>query len=183
MSGNRKIPDESDLDEYIVPSGKMHPRRHYDRLLKKCPEHAHLRDGEAVVDFLYASEPVIRQGRMVLGEVHMPAVQGKLRGVFLWMLRQKFGRIPDFLIVLDREYWFSCDDREREILIYHEMCHCEHATDSDGDLKFDDDGFPVFCLRGHDVEEFIAVVGRYGAHNLDLKRFLSAAGAAGAGGV
>ena len=48
-------------------------------------------------------------------------------------------------------------------------------VDREGAPRFDDEGRPVWGLQGHDVEEFAAVVRRYGAHNPDIQRFLAAA--------
>lgn len=166
----------SESQNYIVPEkGRYHPRRHFDALIKACPEHAHLKDLKPRVEFLLAVEPVVRAGKQVLGEVHLPKVQGRLRGVFAWMLRRTFGDLPDFLIILDSGYWSEAVDRDREILVYHEMCHCVQAVDRDGEPRFDDDGNPVFALVAHDVEEFDATVRRYGAYSVEVKRFLAAA--------
>ncbi|MEY8688482.1 MAG: putative metallopeptidase, partial [Leptothrix sp. (in: b-proteobacteria)] len=105
-------------------------------------------------------------------------VQGALRPLFDWMLTKEFGDDPrvDFLVILDREYWLAATDLQREILVYHELCHCQQAIDKFGEARFDADGLPVWSLRGHDVEEFVSVVQRYGAHNGDLQALVRAAG-------
>lgn len=146
----------------------------YAAKLLKLPEFEHLRDGEAYIEWLFRLEPERRGGRDVLGTVHMPQVQGQLKDVFLWMLTELFGRLPDFLVVLDLEYWEACDARLREILVYHELCHAIQKVDREGSPRFDEEGRPVWGLRGHDVEEFSAVVRRYGAWNPDIKEFLAA---------
>lgn len=151
-----------------------HPAKYAAKLLK-LPEFEHLRDGEADIEWLFRLVPERMGGRDVLGTVHMPMVQGRLKDVFLWMLVEVFGRLPDFLVVLDWEYWEAASARDREILVYHELCHAIQKEDRDGCPRFDEDGRPVFGLRGHDVEEFSAVVRRYGAHNADIKGFLAAA--------
>lgn len=173
--------EEAMLGAYGLPrEGEFDPRRYYERVLAQCPEHAHLKDGEAVVDFLLVGMPVIKAGRQVIGMAHLPRVQGQLKGVFVWMLMRTFGRLPDFLITLDREYWMGSTDRDREILMYHEMCHCIHAVDRDGEPRYDEDGRPVWALKAHDVEEFEATVRRYGAYSPDIRRFIEAAQEGGA---
>ncbi|HET7674631.1 MAG TPA: putative metallopeptidase [Gammaproteobacteria bacterium] len=147
----------------------------YDRLVK-LPEFGHLLEGEAVVDFLLSAAPVVQAKKQVLGACHLPMVQGKLRGVFLWMLERTLDRMPDFLVTLDMEFWAEVDDRQREILVYHEMKHMIHDTDRDGELRFDEDGNPIWALIGHDIEEFTDTVARYGAYSEELQVFLSAAG-------
>jgi hypothetical protein len=57
--------------------------------------------------------------------------------------------------------------------VYHELCHTEHKRDKEGELRFDVEERPVWGIVGHDVEEFNAVVRRYGAHSLEIQKFLS----------
>lgn len=162
---------------FVVPEeGLADPASFYRRLVDACEEFAHLKDGEPVVQFLLKEDPVFRQGRQVLGSVFLPSVQGQLRPLFDWMLGRLFGSMPDFLVVLDKEYWEEADERLREILMYHEMCHMGQAVDKDGVPRFDmATGAPVWCLVGHDVEEFVAVVRRYGAWNTELQALIAAA--------
>lgn len=163
--------------EYRIPGAEEgSPRWHYERLLP-LPEFAHLVDGGARVEFLLRGREQITGGRRVLGSVHLPAVQGQLKGVFTWMLEQMFGDLPDFLVVLENDYWQAATPRQREILIYHELCHAEHKRDRDGEPRFDVEERPVWGLVGHNVEEFNAVVQRYGAHSADIEAFLAAAAA------
>lgn len=147
--------------------------------LCKLPEFAHIGEAEARVEFLMRSHQEIKGGRQVLGTVFQPNVQGRLKEVFTWLLEEKFGGMEDtpitYLIVIDAEYWLDASDQEREILIYHEACHIQTAFDKNGAQRFDKDtGLPVLCLVGHDVEEFSAVVERYGAHSDELVRFAAA---------
>jgi hypothetical protein len=161
--------------EYLVPGAEDGgPRWHYERLLP-LPEFAHLVDGGARIEFLLRGREQITGGRRVLGSVHLPSVQGQLKGVFTWMLEQMFGMLPDFLVVLENDYWQAATPRQREILIYHELCHAEHKLDRDGEPRFDVEERPVWGLVGHNVEEFNAVVQRYGAHSADIEAFLAAA--------
>ena len=139
------------------------------------PEHAHLVDGEAAIDWLLKRDEKIKGGRQVLGTANIPRVQGELNPCFQWLLENYFGRMPDFLIILDREFWLSATRRQREILVYHELTHCIHKKDMFGDPLYDENERPRWGLRGHDVEEFTAVVRRYGAWNPDLAAFFEAA--------
>jgi len=46
----------------------------------------------------------------------------------------------------------------------HELYHIVQSVDEFGAPKFNrDTGMPTLTLRGHDVEEFVGVVRRYGA--------------------
>lgn len=165
--------------------GMPQPAEVYLRLLD-LPEHSHIREAEARVEFLMRGHAEVKGGRQVLGTVFRPDVNGRLREVFTWMLEEMFGpgddsgddaeRPPiDFLVVLDAEYWLDGDDRDREILMYHELCHIQPAFDKNGAQRFDrETGLPVLTLAGHDVEEFKAVVERYGAYSEDIRQFVAA---------
>lgn len=163
---------------FIVPEGADHPAIIAERVLD-LPEHSHLREGEAEIEWLFRTYPKVSAGRQVLGTCYLPAVQGQLKEFFLWMLERQFGRIPHFLIVIDKAYWDEASPRAREILVYHELCHAVQAVDKFDAPRFDKDGRPVWALRGHDVEEFTSVVQRYGAWNADIQHFVTAANTSG----
>jgi hypothetical protein len=60
-------------------------------------------------------------------------------------------------------------------LVEHELYHAGHARDEYGLPKFRRDGSPAFRLRGHDVEEFVGVVRRYGAEAAGVSALVDAA--------
>lgn len=167
---------------YFLPSARpdiQDPAAVFWQLVKDQPEFHHIGEAEARIEFLMRTHPEIKAGRQVLGTVFTPDVQGRLRDVFAWLLDGLFGDTDGnpitFLIIIDAEYWLDASEREREILIYHEACHIQITFDRNGAQRFDrDTGLPVLGLVGHDVEEFAAVVARYGAHSDDLRRFVAA---------
>lgn len=117
-----------------------------------------------------------QHGRSILGTACMPGVNGALSGLFEQLLEDAFGYWPDFLITLNAGWWAMASDREREILVFHELKHCDQAKDPFGAPKFSrTTGMPVITIVGHDVEEFNDVVARYGAWKGDLAAFLEAA--------
>ena len=86
-----------------------------------------------------------------------------------------FGRIPKFIITLAADYCSQCNDLEFCALVEHELYHIAQATDELGSPKFNKEtGQPVLKLRGHDVEEFVGVVRRYGASR-DVQQLVDAA--------
>lgn len=157
-----------------LPEGSSQPAKHLQKLLR-LPEFEWLRDAEVRIEFLMRGHEEVRGGRVVLGSIHQPMVQGQLKDVFVWMLERLFGELPELLIVLDTEYWMDADERLREVLVYHELCHAAHAQDKFGTPRFDKEGRPVIKLVGHDVEEFAAVVRRYGAYSPEIRDFINAA--------
>jgi hypothetical protein len=85
-----------------------------------------------------------------------------------------FGMVPQFLITLDASYALTCSDIEFCALVDHELYHIAQELDEFGSPAFRKDGLPKLCMRGHDVEEFIGVVRRYGAGE-DVQRLIDAA--------
>lgn len=162
---------------YKIPDPVAHnaPPAIAARLIAEYQEFEHLRDGEAIIAFLMDTEEEHNQGKRVLGRANLPQVQGKLRGVFTWAVESLLGYSPDFIITLDLDYWTDASDKMREILVFHELSHCAHKLDRDGEPMFDEDGRPIFGIAPHDVEEFISTVARYGAYSADIQLFIDAA--------
>ncbi len=168
--------DDLDLAEYSVPDdGENAPAAILERLVGTCDEFVHLREGEPRILILFRNVPKTKGGRDVLGECMMPTVQGSLRSMFEWLMVERFGFYPDFLIILDRGWWEAVDDQAREALVFHELMHADQAVDQYGAPRFNKDtGLPVWRIRAHDVEEFNAVVRRYGAWVPDISAFVRA---------
>jgi hypothetical protein len=81
----------------------------------------------------------------------------------------------DFVILLNREAWGTLGAKEKQALIYHELCHAQVTYDSDGNPKRDDRDRIVCRTRKHDLEEFRAVVEEYGCYTRDLAAVAQAA--------
>lgn len=64
----------------------------------------------------------------------------------------------ELLIWIAQDVWNNLDDRQRDALIDHELCHA--APDGQGGVK----------LVGHDFEEFYVILKRYGLWNANLFR-------------
>lgn len=141
------------------------------------PDHTHLVDADLA--FLWASTGFQKAGRTVLGQ----AEQVTFRAGGWQKARQEqqmiewFGRVPAFLITLAADYCATCSDAEFCALVEHELYHIGHAPDAYGAPAFDKEGRPKLRIVGHDVEEFVGVVSRYGASS-DVLRLAGAAGAA-----
>lgn len=138
------------------------------------PDHAHLID--APLRFLWASACFEKQWRTVVGQAE--AVMFRAGG---WQkARQEqqmidwFGEVPGFVITLAADYCSQCSDTEFCALIEHELYHIAQKLDQYGAPKFTQDGLPSLTLRGHDVEEFVGVVRRYGAGH-DVQQLIDAA--------
>jgi len=138
------------------------------------PDHAHLIDAD--IGFLWASSAFAKRGRAVIGQAEQVMIRagGWQKARQEQQLIEWFGHVPDFLITLAADYCAQCSDTEFCALIEHEMYHIGQQLDEFGAPAFTKDGAPKLALRGHDVEEFIGVVERYGASD-QVARMLEAA--------
>src|SRR5260221_7152543 len=91
---------------FTVPEDdELHPIKFYEHVVEACTEHEHLREHKPSVAFLLRNDERIKAGRKILGTVYLPSVQGELRPMFDWLLEEKLGYLPTFLMVLDRDWW------------------------------------------------------------------------------
>ncbi|WP_195812360.1 putative metallopeptidase [Xylophilus rhododendri] len=126
------------------------------------PEHRHL--DQADLEFLWAPRGFVRQTRSVIGQAEEVMIRsgGWQKARQEEQLTDWFGRVPGFLITLDASYCATCSDADWCALVEHELYHVAHKRDEFGAPAFTKEGMPKLCIRGHDVEEFIGVVRRYG---------------------
>jgi hypothetical protein len=95
-----------------------------------------------------------------------------------WALEELDVDDADFLITLDSVWVWHRPMIAFLALLEHELYHCSQATDEHGFARFrQSDGKPIYTIRGHDVEEFVGVVRRYGAEAAgpDVERLVEAA--------
>ncbi len=170
------VGDELEFGGFALPQeGPGDPRPIIARLVDQAEEFADLRTGEPVIMVLFRLEQKRKGGKVILGEMCLPQWQGRLAAVAWWMLvKISGGSPPDYILLLDNDWWSEASDREREALIHHELMHCMIGLDKEGDQRFDDEGNPVWDIRAHDLEEFNATVRRYGAWLGDIREFMEA---------
>lgn len=151
-------------DNILMESGSLHNEDHF---------HLHTAD----IAFMWASNAFVKRGRVVLGQCEevMLRAGGWQKSRMEQQMHEWFGRIPKFIITLAADYCEQCNDLEFCALVEHELYHIAQATDDYGAPKFNKEtGMPVLKLRGHDVEEFVGVVRRYGASK-DVQEMVDAA--------
>lgn len=126
-------------------------------------EHGHLR--AATIGVLWTNVSNVRQMRAIAGTAEVPQPKGSKWQIARseHQLREWFGTDAiDFLITLDAPYCATAGDAAFCALVEHELYHCAQARNAYGAPRFTREGRPVFAIRGHDVEEFVGVVRRYG---------------------
>lgn len=138
-------------------------------------DHHHL--NFASIGMLWTNVPNDRAGRRIIGqcEAGLPPLGKWQRGRVEMQLIGWFGQVPDFVLTFDASYCAECGDAEFMALVEHELYHAGQARDQFGAPKFTREGKPAFTLRGHDVEEFIGVVRRYGADAAHVEALVDAA--------
>lgn len=167
--------DDALLGVFEDPPADDHPATIAARVMRHA-EHSHLAEYEIRFLWLMRATEHIQAGRRVIGMVHEPQVQGRLKDLFLQMLVKAYGFMPDFIVTLDQEWWRSATPLQREALVWHELAHVKHAVDKNGELRFNrDTGEPIMALVAHDLEEFNSTVERYGAWKDDIREFIAAA--------
>lgn len=126
-------------------------------------DHRHL--NSASLGALWTNVSNSRAGRRIVGQCEMglPPAGKWTRARFERQLLDWFREVPDFVLTFDAGYATECSDAEFMALVEHELYHAGQERDEFGAPKFRKSGLPAFAMRGHDVEEFVGIVRRYGA--------------------
>ncbi|MFL9560604.1 putative metallopeptidase [Acinetobacter baumannii] len=145
------------------------------------PDHDHiaelLHDNEEFLEFAWASSAYKSKQAMVLGQCEKVMFNqgGWKKARQEQQMRDWFGYVPMYLITIDASYCDQANDRDFCALIEHELYHIGVERDEDGDpLISEMTGLPKHYLAGHDVEEFVGVVKRWGADE-SVKRLIEVA--------
>ncbi|MEX3914874.1 putative metallopeptidase [Paraburkholderia sp. BR10872] len=138
-------------------------------------DHFHLKDAD--VEFLWAAQENTKQMRRVVGQCEEVTFRAGAwqKGRQEQQMHEWFGRVPAYLITLDAIYANECSDVEWCALIEHELYHIAQKADEFGAPAFAKDGLPKLGIRGHDVEEFVGIVRRYGIGAGDTAKLVAAA--------
>lgn len=148
----------------------------YDDAPLHNPDHRHLMDAE--LGIVWTNSDNVRNMRVVLGQAELmpPMAMGKwARARACQQIGEWFGSMPDFLLTFSAPAAAGMDDASFCALVEHELYHCAQNVDVFGMPKFKNDGTPSFGIRGHDVEEFVGVVARYGASAAGVMPMVEAA--------
>lgn len=140
------------------------------------PDHAHLAGAE--IGVLWTNVDNSKNMRIVIGQAELlpPMAMGKWqRARAIAQIDEWFGSVPDFLLTFSAPAAASMDDASFCALVEHELYHCAQQRDAYGMPKFRQDGSPSFAIRGHDVEEFVGVVARYGSIDSQVAAMVEAA--------
>lgn len=168
--------DLDDLQAFALPAGPRHPADIAVRLMT-YPEHRHLADNDITFGYLMRLSEKVKGGKRELASVNETKTmfQGGYKDLCIQLLAGMLGHLPDFLIVIDAEFWAACSDVEADALLFHELAHVQQKLDKFGAPRFDLNGMPVYGLVAHDVTAFKSEVARYGLWSPDLRDFMAVA--------
>lgn len=138
-------------------------------------DHEHL--ALANLGFLWTNAKAQRQGRIILGtaEIFNPRGDSWVKARQMRQMLDWFGVLPSFIITLSAPYSHAAGDAEFCALMEHELYHCAQKVGEYGPRYDSQTGEPLWCIRGHDVEQFVGVVRRYGADAAGVRALVDAA--------
>lgn len=169
FGGADRFDPSEELRDWMVATFIAHDGELYN------PDHAHLEQAE--IGVLWTTCDNSRNMKIVIGQAELmpPMAMGKWQKArAIQQIEEWFGGVPDFLITIHAMAAESMDDASFCALVEHELYHCAQKLDEYGMPKFGQDGLPSYAIRGHDVEEFIGVVARYGP-TAEVARLVEAA--------
>lgn len=141
-------------ETFLNPDSKFHN-----------PDHDHLL--MASIGVLWTNVANSRNMIPIVGTAELGKPMGTMgkwaKARFQFQLLEWFGVDElDFLITFYAPFFAGCGEVEWYSTPEHEYYHCGQARDEFGQPKYRKDGRPVFGMRGHDVEEFVGIMERYG---------------------
>lgn len=149
-----------------------------------CEGHSHLL--EARIVFCWTSAEGRSRGKAIAGQAQLLDVRGRqwsklrdydrLRSWWREMPDYEEETEPDFSVTLYAPYCAAASDAAFCALDDHELFHCGQSKDGYGVPRFNQEtGRPDWTIVGHDVEEFVSVVDRWGTPHPELERLVRAA--------
>lgn len=106
--------------------------------------HPHLAEARIVCLFELADEPKTKNGKIVLASAR------KATGMLACFSQR------DFILTFHGKSWEELTSETKRALVMHELCHCDR-----------EDG--KWATKGHDLEEFGAVVEKFGLWHRGLQ--------------
>lgn len=138
-------------------------------------DHEHLLDAD--IACLWTTAECVKDQRPIAATAEVLNLSGrkwgKARERFQWM--EWFGRFPDFVLTFDAIIAAETDDWCFCARCDHELYHCAQRRNREGEPMFDGDGDPVWAIQGHDVEEHLGVVERWGPVGSNVARLVEIA--------
>lgn len=144
-------------------------------------EHDHL--NSAAIGVLWTNAPNSRHMRTIVATAELAKPPSSLskwaKARYEYQTEQWFHPLSlDFIITLYAPYFAGATEVEQCAVAEHELYHCGQKKDLFGLPMFSKkSGKPTYGIRGHDVEEFVGIMRRYGPSGGagDSRAFIEAA--------
>ena len=107
----------------------------------------------AIILVLFDTKKRKSGGRYIIGRIKKANDEVRV------MATDDNGISPDYVMFLDKQIWNALDDRDKERIVYHELCHCETNFESDTNQ---------YKIRDHEIQTFYAEID----YNVDDARWL-----------
>jgi hypothetical protein len=149
---------------FLTPGGIFHDE-----------EWSHLK--RARIGFVWTDAVDRKGGRATAGmaEVVRPPKKQWKDAARLAQLVDWFQGVPDFVITLHVPYSARANDATFYALIDHEICHCDQARGAFGVRLWNSKtGRPKWGTKGHDVEQHVGTVRRWGVDATDTRELIEA---------
>lgn len=111
-------------------------------LIKKEPLLSDIRQSEATIVYLSSDKSMKSKGKLVGGQCE------RIDPKYKWAIP------ADFTITIFEPNIITFSDDQLKVLIFHELLHVK--------IEFMPDGTEKYGINPHDVEEFRAIIDRYG---------------------
>jgi len=96
----------------------------------------------AVIKVLFDTKKRKTGGRYVIGRIK------KANDEIKALAMSSEGIPPDYVLFLDKNVWQVLSDRDKERVVFHELCHCEVNFDSENQYR----------VRDHEIQGFYAEI-------------------------
>lgn len=131
--------DTRQMSEYYAQIGA--------RLIEERPELEHIKKGHASIVYLTSEAEKRNKGKIIMAQCE------KVPDKYRW------GIPADFTITVFKPNVVGMDERQKEILIFHELLHV--GIEESKQLSLD--GYEEkYFIKPHDVEEFMKIIDLYG---------------------
>lgn len=96
----------------------------------------------AVIKILYDTKKRKSAGRFIIARIKKANDEMKI------LAMNENGVPPDYIMFIDKQVFQELNDRDKERIIYHELCHCEVDFNSDNQYK----------IKDHEIQGFYSEI-------------------------
>lgn len=107
--------------------------------------------------FIFKEKASKKGGKIVIAKVRKVRAKEKIA----------YDSDVDFVIEIGHNAWEELNDKQKEAVIFHELCHCLVDENEEGEKEL--------SILPHEIEEFADVIEVYGLYTFDIQKFVEKA--------